>query len=82
MGRGKNYNDEKIIRKVLSDGEIHLRKEYENTRRRVVILPYKEDIYFMAMNNLHEINRRAQLKTIPFSVEATVRKDELRFEYL
>lgn len=82
MESGKVYNGERVIRKILSDGKLHLRKEYENTRRKSVIVPYKIGIYLTAMENLHEINKRALIARIPFSVEATQIRGEFRFKYL
>lgn len=78
----KVYNGERVIRKILSDGELHLRKEYENTRRKSVIVPYKLGIYLTGVDNLHEINKRALKKRNPFSVEVTEIRGEFRFEYL
>lgn len=82
MVREKMYDSERVIKKCISDGRFHLRKEYENTRRKSVIIPYKQDFWFYVVSNLHEINKETLSQDIPFTVETTFIRGEIRYKYV
>ena len=82
MVREKKYDSERVIKKCISDGRFHLRKEYENTRRKSVILSYNHEFYFCVMSNLHEINKETLSQETPFTVEPAFIRGEIRYKYV